>query len=170
MQARTHAHTHTHTHIGKQQCNEGYAYAIHMSPWRPVHIILCVLSVNFLRRTMYSCFRDSKHRSFCAFVLPILEYACQAWNPHTQKCVKQLESIQCRGAKWVCGAQYNSSNFTWTPSSAQCCALLKWPPLFDCRKFCIIQTLHDILHQCICIIAISLYRLLVLGHIHYLFL
>ena len=101
---------------------------------------------NFLRRTMYNCSRDSKHGSFCAFVLPILEYACHV-EPFTQKCVEQVELIQCRGAKWVCGAQYNSSNFTRTPSSVQCCTLLKWPPLADRRKFCIIQTLHDILHH-----------------------
>ena len=85
------------------------------------------------------------------FVLPILEYACQAWNPHTQKCIKQLESIQCRGAKWVCGAQYNSSNFTWTPSSSQCCARLKWLTMADRRKFRIILFVHDILHQRSCI-------------------
>ena len=49
--------------------------------------------LNFLRRTMFSCSRDSKYRSFRSFVLPTLEYACQAWNPHTQKCIRQLESI-----------------------------------------------------------------------------
>ena len=107
--------------------------------------------LNFLRRTMYSCSKDSKHKCFRAFVLPILEYACQVWNPHTQKCIKQLETIQCRGAKWVCGAQYNPSNFTWTPSSSQCCTILKWPPLADRRKFRIIQTVHDIVHQHSCI-------------------
>lgn len=107
--------------------------------------------LNFLRRTMYSCSKDSKHKCFRAFVLPILEYACQVWNPHTQKCIKQLETIQCRGAKWVCGAQYNPLNFTWTPSSSQCCTILKWPPLADRRKFRIIQTVHDIVHQHSCI-------------------
>ena len=107
--------------------------------------------LNFLWRTMYSCSRNSKYKSFHAFVLPILEYACQAWNPHTQKCIKQLESIQCCGARWVCGVWYNPSNFTWSPSSSQCCASLKWPSLADRRKFCIIQTVHDMLHQRSCI-------------------
>jgi len=51
----------------------------------------------------------------------------------------------------VCGVRYNISNFTWIPSSTQCCAVLKWPPLADHRKFCIIQTVHDILHHRICI-------------------
>ncbi len=107
--------------------------------------------LNFVRCTMYSCSKNSKHKSFHVFVLPILEYACQAWNPHTQKCIKQLESIQCRGARWVCGARYNPSNFTWSPSSSQCCASLKWPSLADRRKFRIIQTVHDMLHQRSCI-------------------
>ena len=107
--------------------------------------------LNFLRRSMYSCTRDSKYRSFQAFVLPILEYACQAWNPHTQKCIKQLESIQCRGAKWVCGAQYNSSNFTWMPSSSQYCARLKWLTMADRRMFRIILFVHDILYRRSCI-------------------
>ena len=97
---------------------------------RRIIIVLLLLQrlqeflIFFVLLCMYSCSRDSKHRSFCAFVLPILEYACQVWNPHTQKCVQQLESIQCHSTKWVCGAQYNSSNFTWTPSSAQCCTFL----------------------------------------------
>ena len=91
--------------------------------------------LNFLCHTMYGCSKDSKYKCFRAFVLPILEYASQAWNPHIQKCIKQLESIQCRGTKWICGAQYNPSNFTWIPSSSQCCTILKWPPLADHRKF-----------------------------------
>lgn len=107
--------------------------------------------LNFLRRAMFGCTKDSKYKSFRAFVLPILEYACQAWNPHTGKCIKQLETIQCRGARWVCGARYNPSTFTWTPSSSQCCTILKWPSLSDRRKFRIIQTVHDILHQRSCI-------------------
>ena len=32
-----------------------------------------------------------------------------------------LESIQCCGTKWVCGAQYNPLNFTWTPPSSMLC-------------------------------------------------
>ena len=72
-------------------------------------------------------------------------------TPNTQKCIKQLESIQYHGAKWVCGAECNSSNFTWTKLSSQCCTILKWCPLADRRKFQIIQTVHDILHQWSCI-------------------
>ena len=72
-------------------------------------------------------------------------------EPHTQKCIKQLESIQYRGARWICGARFNSSNFSWTPSSSQCCTILKWPSLADRCKFCIIQTVHDILHKRSCI-------------------
>ena len=46
---------------------------------------------------------------------------------------------------------YNPSNFTWSPSSSQCCASLKWPSLADRRKFRINQTVHDMLHQRSCI-------------------
>ena len=53
-------------------------------------------------------------------LLPILEYACQVWSLHTKNCIKQMESIQCHGARWICGAQFNPSNFTWTPSSSRC--------------------------------------------------
>ena len=106
---------------------------------------------NFLRHNLYGCTKHSKYKCFRAFVLPILEYACQAWSPHTQKCIKQLESIQYRGARWICGARFNSSNFTWTPSSSQCCTILKWPSLADRCNFRIIQTVHDILHKRSCI-------------------
>ena len=35
--------------------------------------------------------------------------------------------------------------------TVQCCTILKWPPLADRRKFRIIQTVHDIVHQHSCI-------------------
>lgn len=82
-------------------------------------LLLKLQDFNFLHHTLYGYTKDSEYKSFLAFILPILEYACQAWDPHTQKCIKQLESIQYRDAKWICGTQHNSLNFTWTLSSSK---------------------------------------------------
>ena len=41
--------------------------------------------------------------------------------------------------------------FTWTPSSSQCYARLKWLTMADRRKFRIILSVYDILHQRSCI-------------------
>ena len=35
---------------------------------------------------------ECKHKAYCALVQPVLENACQVWNPHTQQSIKQLES------------------------------------------------------------------------------
>ena len=39
---------------------------------------------NLLRRHLYSCSPATKCRAFRSLVIPVLEYASQVWNPHTQ--------------------------------------------------------------------------------------
>ena len=50
---------------------------------------------------MYICQASSKQKAFKALVLPVLDYACTVWNPHTQKNILALEKIQNHGACWV---------------------------------------------------------------------
>lgn len=65
--------------------------------------------------------------SFCAlFEVRMLVL----FGTHTPKqSIGQLESVQLHGARWVCGARYNQTNFHWLPSSSQRCVDLRWPPL-----------------------------------------
>ena len=107
--------------------------------------------LNIIHHNLFGCSKESKHRAFSALMLPILEYACQVWNPHTQKNIKQLQAIEHRGARWICGARYDRLNFRWSPPSADCCVTLNWLPLSVRRKFFTILTVHDILHSHICL-------------------
>ena len=81
---------------------------------------------------------ECKLQVYRALVQPILEYACQVWNPHTQQSIKQIESVQLYGARWICGARFKNSTFHWSPSSNQCCSDLHWPSLLPRRKFFIV--------------------------------
>ena len=109
-------------------------------------------TLNLLRRNMYCCNTPAKRRAFRALVLPILDYASTVWNPHTQKNILALETIQNRGARWVCGSRYNCHSHTWSKSSSDCCSELHWPSLSTRRKYLTIVTIYDMLH---CHISLS---------------
>ena len=82
-------------------------------------------------------------------VRPLLEYGCQLWNPHTQKDIQLLESIQHRAARWVCGSRWNPSVFSWSKSSDQCLNQLGWPLLKLRRDYLSVNLLYDIINNII---------------------
>jgi len=45
-----------------------------------------------------------KLQAYCAFLQPILDYACQVWNHHSQQIIKQIEPAQLCVTRWICGA------------------------------------------------------------------
>ena len=109
-----------------------YAGVLQLDIWECILVLLCHgmiivpkllpklqgFLIFFIVICMHGCTKHLKYKYVRAFALPILdhEYACQAWNPHTQKCIRKT-TIQCRGDRLICGAQFNSSKFTWTHSS-----------------------------------------------------
>ena len=38
---------------------------------------------------------------YCSLVRPLLEYSCETWNPHTQRNINRIESIQRRVTKFI---------------------------------------------------------------------
>ena len=68
-------------------------------------------------------------------------------NPHTQKNICQLETIQLRAARRVCGSCFNHLTFKCSKSSSQCRSKLNWPELSTRRKYLSLLTVHDILHK-----------------------
>ena len=38
---------------------------------------------------------------YCSLVRPLLEYSCESWNPHTQRNINRLETIQRRATKFI---------------------------------------------------------------------
>ena len=85
--------------------------------------------------------------AYKCLVRPILEYASPVWCVHSSKDISQLESIQRRAARWVCGSRWNSATRNWTKSSDSCLHQLKWPTLHSRRSFSSISLAHDILHN-----------------------
>ena len=104
-------------------------------------------SLNYLRHTLFSCPSHVKAVAYKCLVRPILEYASPVWCVHSSKDISQLESIQRRAARWVCGSRWNSATRNWTKSSDSCLHQLKWPTLHSRRSFSSISLAHDILHN-----------------------
>ena len=65
-----------------------------------------------LQRNLSSCSETVKERAYTGLVRPIVEYASAAWSPHTKKDVSNIESIQKRAARFICGDYDRTSSVT----------------------------------------------------------
>jgi hypothetical protein len=63
-------------------------------------------SLNFLRRNLGKCSRETKNLAVTTMVRPILEYASAAWDPYQQNHINQVERIQSKAARFATG-RYN---------------------------------------------------------------
>ena len=81
-------------------------------------------SLAFLRRNLARCPKDVKAQSYQTMVRPILEYTSTSWDPpYTVTNIQQLEAVQRRAARFVCG------DYKTTSSPSQMIAELGWEPL-----------------------------------------
>jgi hypothetical protein len=58
-------------------------------------------ALGFMRRNVGSCPEEVKKQAYLALVLPHLEYASSAWDPHLQKHIQQIEMVQRRAARFI---------------------------------------------------------------------
>ena len=58
-------------------------------------------SLVFIRRNLHEGPEKVKEQAYLAPVRPQLEYRCCAWDPHVQKQIKDIESMQRRAARFV---------------------------------------------------------------------
>ena len=70
-------------------------------------------------------------------VRPILDYCSSVWDPHTQKAIKQLESIQNRAARFVTGGYERKSSVTAMKAS------LDWESLQQRRQVVRLTNFHQ---------------------------
>ena len=80
-------------------------------------------SLAFLRRNLARCPKDVQAQSYQTMVRPILEYASTSWDPYTVTNIQQLDAVQRRAARFVCG------DYKTTSSPSQMIAELGWEPL-----------------------------------------
>jgi len=69
-------------------------------------------TLNLLQCNMYCCNTPAKNKAFRALVLPVLDYASTVWNPHTQKNIFALVTIQNRGRDMFIPRQFGMYNNT----------------------------------------------------------
>ena len=60
---------------------------------------------------------------------------------------KQLEKVQYRAARWVCGSSWNPACKQWSRSSDCCLDQLEWPSLHQRQNYFTICQVHNILHH-----------------------
>ena len=87
------------------------------------------LSLNYLCHSIWEATTAVKSVAYKSLVRPLLEYACQVWNPHTTRDKSVLEAIQCCAARWACESRWDSSSRRWNKSSGECLDTLHWPTL-----------------------------------------
>ena len=80
-------------------------------------------TLGFKRRNLYNCPKEFKEVAYFALVRSKIEYASCIWNPYLQKDINQLESIQNRGARFVC------HNYNWNNSVTELKHTLGWNTL-----------------------------------------
>ena len=72
--------------------------------------------LNVLRRTMYGCSTLAKDVAYKSIVRPSMEYACEVWNPHTERDCALLDVIQNRAARWILKSRWDLESLRWTKS------------------------------------------------------
>jgi hypothetical protein len=100
-------------------------------------------SLGFVKRNIKTSNTKVKTLAYNSLVRPILEYACQVWDPHTEKDIQKLESVQRRAARYVTNRYHNTSSPTEMISN------LKWDSLKQRRAKIRLITLYKIIHNLI---------------------
>ena len=100
-----------------------------------------------LHHSIWGATTAVKSVAYKSLVRPLLEYACQVWNPHTARDKSVLEAVQRRAAKWACGSRWDPSSRRWNKSSGECLDTLHWPTLTQRRNYLSVSTLGDIFHK-----------------------
>ena len=57
--------------------------------------------LGLLRRNLSACDKKIKEAAYFGLVRPLLEYASQAWDPHTSNLIDEIEKVQKRAARFV---------------------------------------------------------------------
>ena len=69
-------------------------------------------SLGFIRRNVKTNNTKTKTLAYQSLVRPILEYACQVWDPHLEGEISKLEAVQRRAARYATNRYHNTSSVT----------------------------------------------------------
>ncbi len=79
---------------------------LHIVAWHMNHHIKNISqsiyrSINFLHRNISKCSADTKHMGITGMVIPKLEYASSACDPHQQNHIQKLKLIHSKAARFL---------------------------------------------------------------------
>ena len=100
-------------------------------------------SLGFIKRNIKTNNKYVKTLAYNSLVRPHLEYACQVWDPYTDKDISKLESVQRRAARYVSNRYHNTS------SPTEMISQLEWNTLQQRRAKIRLITLYKIIHNLI---------------------
>jgi hypothetical protein len=69
-------------------------------------------TLGFLRRNLGKCSTAIKKQAYISLVRSQLEYASVVWDPHKQNQIYQLEKIQRRAVRFMCGNYQREASVT----------------------------------------------------------
>ena len=90
---------------------------------------------------MFGCSTLAKDVAYKSIIRPSMEYACEVWNPHTEKDCALLDAIQNQAARWILKIQWDPESLRWAKFSRDCVLTLNWPSLSTRRIYFIIMFL-----------------------------
>ena len=107
--------------------------------------------LNLLRRSMFYCSSLAKLRAYLSLVRPLMDYCSPVWSPYQHYLQHDLEIIQKRAARWICGARWDSSLFTWSRSYVSCMQQLHLLPVITRHQFLSCCQVFKAIHNLVCV-------------------
>ncbi len=102
-------------------------------------------SLGFIRRNIKTSSQTTKTLAYQSLVRPSLEYASNVWSPHQKQLMDQVEMVQRRAVRYVCG------NYDRMASVTDMQTKLGWNTLKQRRKKAIATTGFKIVHNLVAI-------------------
>ena len=119
----------------------------HKLSWEPHIDHICSKAnrtLGFLQRNLQHCPTHLRELAYKQFVLPVLEYCSTIWDPHHQKYISKLEMVQHRAARFVLGRPWRRHQ---RDSITTMLSTLKWPVLYERRRWARLTLLYKLLHN-----------------------
>jgi hypothetical protein len=95
-------------------------------------------ALGFLRRNLKVASNELREKAYLTFVRPLLEYSSSVWDPHKGGCIKKMENIQRRAARFVLNRYHRRASVT------EMLEKLKWPSLQKRRQATRVTMLYKI--------------------------
>ena len=102
-------------------------------------------SLGFIRRNIRTTNRDIKTKAFNTIVRPTLEYAASVWAPGQKFLQQDIEKVQRRAARYVCG------KYSYRESVSAMIDELGWESLEQRRNKIIVTMLYKVIHSLVAI-------------------